>query len=131
MSFSISIRYPKGSSAVSMQVRLEASMPAKSCSRYPIRRPLANETSPESGFVKSTVCERFVPNGLVMLRGAVLRDVRASGVTTHTVQDAAEYERVLRERFDLAVPGIDALWPSVWARHLKWQAEEAASVGAR
>ena len=49
------------------------------------------QTSPESSFVKATVCERFVTSGLVMLRGAVLREVRAGGVTTRTVQDAAEY----------------------------------------
>jgi N-hydroxyarylamine O-acetyltransferase len=60
------------------------------------------QTSPESSFVKSTVCERFVPTGLVMLRGAVLREVSAGGVTTHVVQDAAEYDRALRDRFDLA-----------------------------
>jgi N-hydroxyarylamine O-acetyltransferase len=87
------------------------------------------QTWPESSFVKATVCERFVPGGLVMLRGAILREVSAGGVTTHAVQDATEYDRVLRDRFDLAVPGIDALWPSVWARHLQWQAEQAA--GAR
>lgn len=84
------------------------------------------QTSPESSFVKSTVCERFAPTGLVMLRGAVLREVSAGGVTTHVVQEATEYDRVLRDLFDLAVPGIDVLWPRVWARHLQWQAEQAA-----
>ena len=86
------------------------------------------QTSPESSFVKSTVCERFVPSGLVMLRGAVLRDVRAGGVTTDVVRDATEYARVLRERFDLDVPGIEAIWPRVWARHLEREAEQAAGV---
>jgi N-hydroxyarylamine O-acetyltransferase len=84
------------------------------------------QTSPASGFVTSTVCERFERNGLVMLRGAVLREVSAGGVTTHVVQDAAEYHRVLRDRFDLTVPGVEALWPRVWARHLQWQAEQGA-----
>ena len=83
------------------------------------------QTSPESSFVKATVCERFLPNGLLMLRGAVLREVRAGNVTTHIVQDLAEYDRVLRERFDLAIPDVAALWPSVWGRHLQWQAEQA------
>jgi N-hydroxyarylamine O-acetyltransferase len=89
------------------------------------------QTSPESSFVKATVCERFVTSGLVMLRGAVLREVRAGGVTTRTVQDAAEYDHVLRERFDLALAGIDRLWPLVWARHLKWQAEQAIAAAVR
>jgi len=88
------------------------------------------QTSPESGFVKSTVCERFLPNGLVMLRGAVLREVSARGMTTHTVQDAAEYVRVLRDRFDLVVPGIEDIWPGVWARHLRWVAERDACVSS-
>jgi N-hydroxyarylamine O-acetyltransferase len=86
------------------------------------------QTSPDSSFVKSTVCERFVPGGLVMLRGAVLRQVTAAGVTTDVLRDAGEYERALRQCFDLVVPGIDALWPRVWARHLQWQAEQAASA---
>jgi N-hydroxyarylamine O-acetyltransferase len=89
------------------------------------------QTSPESSFVKATVCERFGTSGLVMLRGAVLREVRAGGVTTRTVQDAAEYDHVLRERFDLALAGIDRLWPLVWARHLKWQAEQAIAAAVR
>jgi len=85
------------------------------------------QTAPDSSFVRSTVSERFLPHGLLMLRGATLREVSAAGVTTHIVSDAAEYDRVLRERFDLAIPGIDALWPAVWTRHQEWQAEQARS----
>jgi len=83
-------------------------------------------TSPESSFVKSTVCERMLPNGLLMLRGATLREVHAEGVTTTVIDSAAGFDRVLRERFDLAIPGIDSLWPRVWSRHLAWQTEQAA-----
>ena len=72
--------------------------------------------------MQTTVCERFVPSGLVMLRGAVLREVTAAGVVTRIVQDADEYMRVLSERFDLDVPEMRALWPTVWARHLEWEA---------
>lgn len=86
------------------------------------------QTSPDSGFVRSIVCERFVPAGLVMLRGAVLREVTGAGVKTNVLQDAVAFDRVLRERFDLAVPGIGELWPGVWARHLEWEAEQTASV---
>lgn len=88
------------------------------------------QTSPESSFVQTTVCERFEPGGLVVLRGATLREVRASGVTTTTVADAASYDRALRQRFDLALTDIDRLWPRVWARHLQWQAEQAAGGAA-
>jgi hypothetical protein len=69
--------------------------------------------------VKAAACGPFVPTGLVILGGAILTEVNAGGVTTHTVQDATEYDRVLRDRLDLAVPGIDALWTSVWTRHLE------------
>ncbi len=87
------------------------------------------QTSPESSFVKSTVCERFVPHGLVMLRGATLREVTASGVTTAVLTDAAAFERVLRERFALDLPDARTLWPRVWERHLAWQAEQAQAGG--
>ena len=82
------------------------------------------QTSPESGFVKSTVCERHLPSGLLVLRGATLREVSAEGVTTRVVGTAADFDRVLRDRFDLAIPGVDTLWPRVWERHLQWQAEQ-------
>lgn len=83
------------------------------------------QTSPESSFVKSTVCERFTPHGLVMLRGATLRDVTAAGVTTRVLGDAGEYVAVLHERFGLDLPDAGDLWPAVWQRHLAWQAEQA------
>lgn len=89
------------------------------------------QTAPDSSFVRTTVCERFLPHGLVMLRGAVLREVSAAGVTTHVVTDAIEYDRVLRERFDLAIAGVEALWPAVWARHEQWQAQQRLSPSSR
>lgn len=82
------------------------------------------QTSPESPFVQATVCERFEPQGIVMLRGAVLREITAAGVALHTIDDADDYVRILRDRFDLDLPGMRAVWPAVWARHLEWQARE-------
>ncbi|MEP7118330.1 MAG: arylamine N-acetyltransferase [Acidobacteriota bacterium] len=89
------------------------------------------QTSPKSSFVQATVCERHVASGLIMLRGAILKEVSASGTTTHTVHSADEFDRVLRERFDLAIPGSDALWPQVWTRHRQWQAEQADGATPR
>ena len=83
------------------------------------------QTSPESSFVKSTVCERFEPGGLVMLRGATLRTLTAAGATTTVIRDAHTYARTLRDRFDLALPDIERLWPFVWARHQAWEAEQS------
>ena len=87
----------------------------------------ALQTSPESPFVQTTVCERFVPGGLAMIRGAVLREVTSSGVVTRTVQDADDYVSVLRDRFALDVPEMRAKWPAIWARHLEWEASQQAA----
>ena len=86
----------------------------------------ALQTLPDSPFVQTTVCERFVPGGLVMLRGAVLRDVTASGVAARVVQDADDYLHVLLDRFDLDLPEMRALWPTVHGRHLEWEATRQA-----
>lgn len=88
------------------------------------------QTSPESSFVKSTVCERWEPNGLVMLRSATLREVTAAGVSDRVITDLDEYARVLRERFGLAPAGLDTLWPRVWARHEAWLAERGGAAAS-
>jgi N-hydroxyarylamine O-acetyltransferase len=82
------------------------------------------QTAPDSSFVQTTVCERFTPRGLVMLRGAVLREVTAGGVTTHIVTDADEYVRALKDRFDLDLPEMADCWPQIWRRHQAWLAAQ-------
>lgn len=84
------------------------------------------QTAPDSSFVASTVCERFEPDGIVILRSATLRTVTAAGATTQVIRDAAAYARALDGRFGLAPAGIAALWPRVWARHLAWEAAKTA-----
>lgn len=82
------------------------------------------QTSPESSFVKTMVCERYTPQGLVMLRGATLREVTASGVASRVVRDADQFTSALRDRFGLDLPAAD-LWPRAWRMHLAWEAEQA------
>jgi N-hydroxyarylamine O-acetyltransferase len=89
------------------------------------------QTSPDSPFVQTTVCEGFTPNGLVMLRGAVLRDVTESGVATRVVQDADEYVRGPPSGHDIsngsrrgirrgtAEHGGDGLKPAGAAEHVR------------
>jgi len=85
------------------------------------------QTSPDSSFVKVTVCERFTPQGLVMLRGATLREVTAAGVASRVLGSATEFDSTLRERFGLDLPaGAASLWPRVWEMHCAWQAEQSA-----
>jgi N-hydroxyarylamine O-acetyltransferase len=78
------------------------------------------QTSPESGFVQKTVCQRFVPDGIITLRGAVFRHVTEAGVADRLIEHAADYASVLADRFDLTIPGADELFRRVWARHLAW-----------
>lgn len=83
------------------------------------------QTSPESGFVKSTVCQRFVPGGIVTLRGAVYSHVTPGSTTRRTITDLSDYARVLREAFGIIDPAIPSLWPGVLERHQAWLASES------
>ena len=83
------------------------------------------QTSPESGFVRVTVCHRFRPNGdIVTMRGAVLDEITARGKHTRVIDSAAAYELALRDEFGLASPEIAALWPKVWRSHEAWVAAQ-------
>ncbi len=83
------------------------------------------QTSPESGFVRATVCMRFTPDGgMVILRGAVLRRITAAGTEDETIDNVADYERALSEQFDLHLPDVNLLWDKVWVRHQAWVKEQ-------
>ncbi len=86
---------------------------------YFTRRCHELQTLPDSGFVRTTVCQLFMSGGYVSLRGAVLREVTANGMNEQVVDNSASYEQVLNSRFDLHLPPdqIAALWDKVWARH--------------
>jgi N-hydroxyarylamine O-acetyltransferase len=78
------------------------------------------QTSPTSGFVQKTVCQRFGPEGIRTLRGAVFRRITALGVAEHVIDSVAEYRETLASAFDLCVDRVDELWSRVWALHLQW-----------
>lgn len=80
------------------------------------------QTSPESGFVRVVVCHRFMSEGMLSLRGAILRTVTAAGARDETIEDEGAYHRLLRERFDLNLPEADVsrLWQIVWQKHLEF-----------
>ena len=79
------------------------------------------QTSPESGFVQKTVCQRFLPDGILTLRGAVLRQVTKHGALDRVITHADEYAKVLADRFDLRIPAAESLFAIVWERHLAWR----------
>ena len=78
-------------------------------------------TSEESGFVRTVVCHRFTADGIVTLRGAVLRRMTADGQRDEVLTIAAAYARTLAQVFDLQLDDVDVLWEKVWARHQAWQ----------
>ena len=84
------------------------------------------QTSPESGFVRSTVCHRYSVDGILSLRGAVLRSIVDGEIEEQVIEHQDEYVQVLHQLFDLDFDGIEALWPRVWQRHLEWVESEKA-----
>ena len=85
----------------------------------------ALQTSPKSRFVRAVVCDRFDMEGHSGLRGAVLRVLTASGVEERVLENADDYDRVLKEKFGLELPEASDLWPRMWASHQAWAAQNA------
>ena len=80
------------------------------------------QTSPDSGFVRVTVCQRFFPDRVLSLRGAVLETLDSGGSHERVIESFAEYKRLLTKDFDLLLPNLEPLWERVWQSHLEWQA---------
>ncbi len=80
------------------------------------------QTSPKSGFVRVTVCERFHAKGYSVLRGATLQEVTAAGTRERVLESADDFSAVLRERFGLELLEASDLWQRVQAGHLAWVA---------
>ncbi|HTQ13975.1 MAG TPA: arylamine N-acetyltransferase [Rhizomicrobium sp.] len=84
------------------------------------------QTSPMSPFVQNLVAQRFVPGGLLVLRGRVLRRVTPDGVSDTLLQGADELVAALKRDFDLDVPEVAALWPKIVERHEAVMAQKPA-----
>ena len=80
------------------------------------------QTSPDSGFVRTTVCHGFTPESQLSLRGAVLSTATHAGQRQDTIESEEEYDQVLREQFHLHLPAgeVATLWEKVRERHLEW-----------
>ena len=79
------------------------------------------QTSPESGFVKATVCYRFTDDGIVTLRGVIFKRYQATSITEEEIITQPRYRQVLAEIFGLPPTLADSLWEQIWARHLVWK----------
>ncbi|HEU4743540.1 MAG TPA: arylamine N-acetyltransferase [Meiothermus sp.] len=83
------------------------------------------QTSPDSGFVRTTVCQRFTPESILTLRGAVFKTLALEGASQHVLKTEEEYKTAMAEVFGLEVD-TSKLWPRVWARHLDWVRSQEA-----
>jgi N-hydroxyarylamine O-acetyltransferase len=71
----------------------------------------------DSPFVRNAVVARGTEDGCLILRGRVLRTIRAPLVEDAIIASADEYRDVLRYRFDIDLPEAVDLWPAIVARH--------------
>lgn len=79
------------------------------------------QTSPESGFVRMTVCHKVLDDRIISLRGTRLYTTTSSAITEHTVQSHDEFVSVLGDVFGLRLPHSAELWAKIWQNHLAWQ----------
>jgi N-hydroxyarylamine O-acetyltransferase len=75
------------------------------------------QTQEWSPFVQNLVAQCHTPDGLVILRGRVVRMVTPHGFTDRTLDSAGELVCFLREAFGLDVPEAASLWPAIRERH--------------
>jgi N-hydroxyarylamine O-acetyltransferase len=78
----------------------------------------ALQTSPESVFVTTAICQRHMPGEIRLLRGRAFRRLRADGrKEEHVIADAGAFVALLAREYELDLPEAAALWPKVCARH--------------
>jgi N-hydroxyarylamine O-acetyltransferase len=82
------------------------------------------QTSPESGFVRATVCHRFIENRIVSLRGALLKAYGADGMQEEEITTPSRYRQVIEQTFGLDGALADTLWAQVWEGHERWKREQ-------
>ncbi len=86
------------------------------------------QTSPHSGFTRTTTCHRWGRDGIHSLRGALLQHVTPQGSEKRVIESVTDYDAVLREIFDLQLgDDVHRLWATAWQSHLAWQATASAS----
>ncbi len=80
------------------------------------------QSNPTSPFVVRTSCHRYTADGVISLRGAVLRTVTAQHESDTVLESRADYAHALRHTFELSLTDdeIETLWSRVWLAHLAW-----------
>jgi arylamine N-acetyltransferase len=77
------------------------------------------QSSPDSGFVQNAVCQRFSRDALLVLRGRVLKAIRAEGTQQTVIGNLADYRATLRTVFGIEVD-VTPFWDRISARHEEW-----------
>jgi N-hydroxyarylamine O-acetyltransferase len=85
------------------------------------------QTSPESMFVQTLICQRFTPEDHVDLIGRVLRRYGPAGVSERLLESADELVALLGDVFGIDEPAAAGLWPRICARHEAVFAESRAA----
>ena len=78
---------------------------------------LALQTDIDSSFVLNFVAQQRLPDAHIILRGRVLSVNSASGRETRILQSPDEFNDVLKNTFQLDVPGAVGLWDRIVERH--------------
>ncbi len=91
-------------------------------------KSLELQTSPSSGFVRTTVCQRITPEKIRVLRGAVFKTISQGGVEERVVETESEFRQILDAHFGLDLGDISALWPRIRQGHQEWLKEQAQKL---
>jgi N-hydroxyarylamine O-acetyltransferase len=75
------------------------------------------QTSPESVFVQTAVCQRLTDHGVIVLLGRALRLLAPDEPPMTILKRPEELLAALRTHFGLDVPDAATLWPKICARH--------------
>jgi N-hydroxyarylamine O-acetyltransferase len=77
------------------------------------------QTDPQSGFVRTIVCQRFTATGIRALRSLTLSEVGAKGKVEGLVDDAETYAAILHDVFDLSLSAAEThtLWEIAQTQH--------------
>jgi N-hydroxyarylamine O-acetyltransferase len=75
------------------------------------------QTDPASPFTQNLVVQRRTADTHLSLRGRVLATIHATRSDKQLLKSADELITTLRDSFDLDIPEVAALWPSICARH--------------
>ncbi|MCJ9430522.1 arylamine N-acetyltransferase family protein [Kordiimonas marina] len=74
------------------------------------------QTSPLSPFVENAVCQRHFPDRLEVMRGRVLKTVRAGDVASRRIADIDDYRQTLMTLFGIEVDALEPIWQKILKR---------------